>query len=161
MTEQIVREVADSWYTIKVDGTRDPTRMENISIIIRFVKDNYQVTERLLSMTETEKGDAQTLTNKVIAELEKTGLSTSKILSQVYDGASFMSGKNRGVQQILQDKIGRVIPYMHCFNHQLHLVVVHAVSTEPAAEDFINVCNLHYKFIKKPTVAVFVQRAAT
>lgn len=69
MTEQIVREVADSWYTIKVDGTRDPTRMENISIIIRFVKDNYQVTERLLSMTETEKGDAQTLTNKVIAEL--------------------------------------------------------------------------------------------
>ncbi len=44
--------------------------------------------------------------------------------------------------------------YVHCFNHQLHLVVVHAISTEPAVEDFFNVCNLLYKFIKKPTVAV-------
>uniref|UniRef100_A0A8C1TJI1 TTF-type domain-containing protein n=1 Tax=Cyprinus carpio TaxID=7962 RepID=A0A8C1TJI1_CYPCA len=154
VTEEIVREVADSWYTIKVDGTRDPTGMENISIIVRFVKDNYQVTERLLSMTTTEKGDAQTLTNTIITELEKNGLSTSKILSQVYDGASLMSGKNGGVQKILQDKLGRVIPYVHCFNHQLHLVVVHAISTEPAVEDFFNVCNLLYKFIKKPTVAV-------
>ncbi len=90
MTEEIVREVADSWYTIKVDGTRDPTGIENISIIVRFVKDNCEVTERLLSMTTTEKGDAQTLTNTIITELEKNGLSTSKILSQVYDGASLM-----------------------------------------------------------------------
>ncbi len=154
VTEEIVREVADSWYTIKVDGTRDPTGIENISIIVRFVKDNCEVTERLLSMTTTEKGDAQTLTNTIITELEKNGLSTSKILSQVYDGASLMSGKNGGVQKILQDKLGRVIPYVHCFNHQLHLVVVHAISTEPAVEDFFNVCNLLYKFIKKPTVAV-------
>ncbi len=154
VTEEIVREVADSWYTIKVDGTRDPTGIENISIIVRFVKDNCEVTERLLSMTTTEKGDAQTLTNTIITELENNGLSTSKILSQVYDGASLMSGKNGGVQKILQDKLGRVIPYVHCFNHQLHLVVVHAISTEPAVEDFFNVCNLLYKFIKKPTVAV-------
>ncbi len=95
VTEEIVREVADSWYTIKVDGTRDPTGIENISIIVRFVKDNCEVTERLLSMTTTEKGDAQTLTNTIITELEKNGLSTSKILSQVYDGASLMSGKKR------------------------------------------------------------------
>ncbi len=148
VTEEIVREVADSWYTIKVDGTRDPTGIENISIIVRFVKDNCNVTERLLSMTTTEKGDAQTLTNTINTELEKNGLSTSKILSQVYDGASLMSGKNGGVQKILQDKLGRVIPYVHCFNHQLHLVVVHAISTEPAVEDFFNVCNLLYKFIK-------------
>ncbi len=33
-------------------------------------------------------------------------------------------------------------------------MVVHAISTEPAVEDFFNVCNLLYKFIKKPTVAV-------
>ncbi len=105
-------------------------------------------------MTTTEKGDAQTLTNTIITELEKNGLSTSKILSQVYDGASLVSGKNGGVQKILQDKLGRVITYVHCFNHQLHLVVVHAISTEPAVEDFFNVCNLLYKFIKKPTVAV-------
>ncbi len=105
-------------------------------------------------MTTTEKGDAQTLTNTIIKELENNGLSTSKILSQVYGGASLMSRKNRGVQKILQDKLGRVIPYVHCFNHQLHLVVVHAISTEPAVEDFFNVCNLLYKFIKKPTVAV-------
>lgn len=130
--------------------------MENISIIVRFVKDNYKVTERLLSMTATEKGDAQTLTNTIIAELEKNGLSTSKILSKVYDRASIMSGK-KGVQKNLQDKLGRVILYVDCFSHQLHLVVIHAISTQPAVEDFFNVCNLLYKFIKKPTVAVLYE----
>lgn len=79
-----------------------------------------------LSMTTNEKGDAKTLTNKLIAELEKTGLSTYKMLR--HDGASLMCRAN-GVQKILLDKLGRLIPNMHCFNHQHHLVVFHAIST--------------------------------
>lgn len=46
-------------------------------------------------------GSAQTLTDIVLSELNKVGLDCSKILSQVYDGASVMSGRRGGVQQIL------------------------------------------------------------
>ena len=34
-----------------------------------------------------------------------------------------MSGKHGGVQRLLQEREGRETPYVHCLNHQLHLVV--------------------------------------
>ena len=71
----------------------------------------------------------------------------------MYDGASVMSGKHGGVQKLLQEELKREIPYVHCFNHQLHLVVVQAMSAEQPVIDFFSVCNLLYKFIRRPTVA--------
>ncbi|KAL2089232.1 hypothetical protein ACEWY4_016131 [Coilia grayii] len=154
VTEEIVRQIGDSWYTIKVDGTRDPLGQENISIVLRFVDENYSVCDRLLIMATSTKGDAEALTNVIIDELNTARLSTDRILSQVYDGASLMSGRHGGVQKLLQNKLNRHVPYIHCFNHQLHLVVVHAMSSEAAVEDFFKLCNMLYNFIRKPTVAV-------
>ena len=34
--EDIKQEIGNSWYKIKVDGTKDPTGVENISTVIRF-----------------------------------------------------------------------------------------------------------------------------
>ena len=64
-------------------------------------------------MSTSDPGDAQTLTNVVCSELTNAGLTTSKILSQVYDGAAVMSGKHGG---LLQEKEGREIPYVHLKN---------------------------------------------
>lgn len=99
--------------------------------------------ERLLVMASTKHCDALSLTDLIISELRKTGLTTEKILSQCYDGASVMSGKRGGVQQILQE---REVPYVHCFNHQLHLVVIHAMSSENAPQAFFDVCDMLYGF---------------
>ena len=72
---------------------------------MRFVDENYGVCvcERLLVMATSEKGDAEALTGVIIDELISVGLSTDKILSQVYDGASLMSGRH-GVQKLLHNK---------------------------------------------------------
>ncbi|KAJ4930085.1 hypothetical protein JOQ06_019098 [Pogonophryne albipinna] len=157
VTEHIVEEIGDSFYTVKMDGTRDPTGCENISIVLRFVDENYVIKERLLTIATAVAGVAKTLTQTLIDEIRKAALSTDKILSQVYDGASLMSGRHGGVQRLLQDELGREIPYVHCFNHQLHLVVVHAMSGERAIEDLFNICNVLYKFTRKPTVAAHYQ----
>uniref|UniRef100_H2ZUD4 TTF-type domain-containing protein n=1 Tax=Latimeria chalumnae TaxID=7897 RepID=H2ZUD4_LATCH len=146
--EEIVREIGNSWYTVKVDGTRDPTGCGNISIVIRFLAENYDIKERLLTRATTDAFDALSLTNTVIAEITKAGISTSKMLSQCYDGASLMSGRHGGVQKLMQEKLEREIPYIHCFNHQLHLVIVHAMSSERGVEEFFNVCDSLYKFIR-------------
>ena len=37
VTEGIKQEIGNFWYKIKVDDTKDPTGVENISIIIRFL----------------------------------------------------------------------------------------------------------------------------
>ena len=127
--------------------------------MLRFVNESYEVTERLLCIATAQKGDAQTLTDTVLTELNKVGLDCSKILSQVYDGASVMSGKRGGVQTILQERLGREIPYVHCLNHQLHLVLVHAMSTETAILEFFEVCRSIFKFCRKPTVAMHYKGA--
>ncbi|XP_049323536.1 zinc finger protein 862-like [Astyanax mexicanus] len=152
--EHIVKEVGESFYTLKADGTRDPTGRENISIILRFLNELSEPTERLLSIATADEGDAATLTDIIIGELTRAGLNPEKILSQVYDGASLMSGKHGGVQKLLQEKLDREIPYVHCYNHQLHLVVIHALAVEKAVIDFFSVCNMLYKFCRKPTVAI-------
>lgn len=89
----------------------------------------------------------------MLDELTRLGLDTNKILSQCYDGASVMSGREGGMQKLVQNKLNREVPYVHCFNHQLHLVVVHAMSSESTVEDFFDVCTGMYKFLRKPTVA--------
>jgi len=157
VTECIVEEIGNSFYTVKMDGTRDPTGCENLSIVLRFVDDSCAIKERLLTIATAEAGDAKTLTWTLISEISKAGLTTDKIISQVYDGASLMSGKLGGVQALLQEELGREIPYVHCFNHQLHLVIVHVMSAERAIEDLFSVCNALYKFTRKPTVAAIYQ----
>ena len=152
--EHIVKEVGESFYTLKVDGTRDPTGTENISIVLRFLNKLCEPTERLLTIATADQGDAVTLTDTILGELTTAGLSPEKIISQVYDGASLMSGKHGGVQKLLQQKLDREIPYVHCYNHQLHLVVIHALAVEKAVTDFFSVCNMLYKFCRKPTVAI-------
>ncbi|KAI2658679.1 Zinc finger MYM-type protein 1 [Labeo rohita] len=153
VTEHIVKDVGESWFTVKVDGTKDPTGSENVSIVLRYVDQNCSVKERLLSMLTTDKCDALSLSNMVLEELADVGLDTGKILSQCYDGASVMSGREGGMQKLIQNKLNSEVPYIHCFNHQLHLAIVHAVSSESAVEDFFDVCNALYKFLRKPTVA--------
>jgi len=128
--------------------------VENISSVLRFFnEDTKVVTERLLALATSSSCDAQALTELICSELDAAGLATSSILSQVYDGAAVMSNKHGEVQRLLQEREGREIPYVHYLNHQLHLVVVHALSEEQAVQDFFEVCNGLYNFFRKPTIA--------
>lgn len=53
VTEHIVKEIGYLWNTLKVDGIKDETGCENISIIVRYVDDRYCVRERLLKMAKS------------------------------------------------------------------------------------------------------------
>jgi len=126
--EVIVKECTESdigRFCIKCDETRDATNIEDMSVVLRYVKDGVPV-ERLLSVVDMKAVDANS-----IEELKSHSVDPARILSQCYDGASVMSGSKGGVQKLLQEKLGKAIPYVHCLNHQLHLVVVHAMEAVP------------------------------
>lgn len=76
-------------------------------------------------------------------------ISPSSIFSQSYDGANVMSGKDGGVQKLLQNKLARRIPYIHDMNHALHLVVMKALSNVTLAKqlfDQVCFCCLHINY---------------
>ena len=107
-----------------------------------------QVAKRLLVLSSTDLGDANSVTDVIL--LTKAGLTSSKILSQVYDGASVMAGHYGGLQHLLQERENRKIPYVHCLHYQVHIVVVHAMSIEQAINYILLVCGSLYNFFASP-----------
>ena len=91
-------------------------------------------------------GNAESITDVILAELAKAGRISSKILFQALNCG--------GVQRLLQERENRKISCVCCLNHQLRLVMVHAISVEQAINDFLNVCGSFYNFFRKPTVAL-------
>ena len=64
-----------------------------------------------------------------------------------------MSGISGGVQALLQKKLGRDVPYIHCFNHELHLAIVHAIQQEPCAKSFFELSGSLHSFFHRHYVA--------
>ena len=42
---------------------------------------------------------------------------------------------------------------MHCFNHQLHLVIVHALGENSDIKRFFGTCNKLYNFVRRPNLS--------
>ena len=141
------------YFTVKVDGTRDATNIENISIILRYVKEG-NVHEDLIDMEATKNLHATAISNTVLQCLRQLGVDPNFILSQCYDGASVMAGIHGGVQRKLQDAFGKFIPYVHCFNHQLHLVVIHTISSINEVKQFFGICESLYTFTRRPNISI-------
>lgn len=131
-------EEADSpGFCIKSDGTRDLCNIENLSLIIRFVRNSIPE-EHLIGLIEFNQLDSEYVCDQILSHLSDLGYNGDNLVSKCYDGASVMSGLRGGVQALLQNKVGKDIPYVHCYNHQLHLAVVHAMHAEPVAKKFFD-----------------------
>ena len=117
----IVEECKDSdinWYSIKCHETQDQCNVEDMSIVIRYVRCGKAI-EHMISMIKASELDSKSLTRSLLTELQAQQLDPARILSQCYDDASVMNGGKRGVQKILQDTLGRRIPYVHCIANSI------------------------------------------
>ena len=149
--ETIVTDCLESdigLFCLKCDETRDRCNVENMSVVLRFVKQGL-VQERLLSVINLEEVDANGITKAILKELRDNSIDPSNILSQCFDGAAVMNGAKGAVQKLLQHELQKVIPYVHCYNHQLHLVVVHSMEAEPKAKSFFAICQQLYIFLRR------------
>ena len=86
--------------------------------MVRYVTAKQDIKEQLRSLVISDKFAAEDLCNVIERQLAMAGLDTANILSQCYDRAcSVMAGQQCGVQKILQQRLGRTIPYVHCYIH--------------------------------------------
>lgn len=156
---QEIKETDTGLFTIKCDETRDAAGVELLSVVIRFVKKHGPPAETLLGLYELERFDADYITEQLLQALKDLDLQL--LLAQCYDGASVMSGKHSGVQRRIADHVQRDVPYIHCFNHQLHLVVVHVCQKVDMVKEFFDVCQQLNDFLTRPKVrAVYSKSGA-
>ena len=97
----IVEECKDSdinWYSIKCDEIRDECNVEDLSIVIRYVRGGKAI-EHTNSMIKASELDSKSLTRFLLTELQAQQLDPARILSKCYDGASVISGRKGGVRK--------------------------------------------------------------
>lgn len=151
---KIVREMKNAdvnCFSILFDGTKDKNTNEIISLASRFVSGG-KVFEALLFLEATDDEDADAFTKLLLKSIKTYHLDANNILSQCYDGAPVMNGYKSGVAKRLQDELNKVIPYIHCFNHRLHLVVIHLVSRIASVAEFFDQLKLIFTTFRKPKV---------
>ena len=93
----------------------------------RFVNNKGKVIERFLGLKHVKDTTADALKGALVALLGKHNLPIARIRGQGYDGASNTRGEFNGLQRQICD-INPCGFYVHCFAHQLQLVVVAVTS---------------------------------
>ena len=123
-------------YSIMADETRDYSKKEQLSIVVRYVDVEYaNVYEHFLAFTEATSLNAESLCTYILNTLDTFKPHPAGIVSQGYDTASVMSGHCSGVQQ----RIKQVAPqamYVHCHAHCLNLALVDTAKKVPEAAEF-------------------------
>lgn len=151
--DKLVEKINKSEYlTLFADGTKDRNGLEVISIALRYVIDA-KAYESLIGMETTDDLSAKAIGELIVSSLKTYGINVVKIIAQCYDGANVMKGGLGGVQAVIARELQREIPYIHCFNHQLHLIVKKICDTNSDARVFFDQIQMVYKFFKKYRVA--------
>ena len=133
ISDQIVNDCNRAvCFAVMADECTDKSVKEQLSICLRFVEfenGKVKIREDFLCFVEPDNVKGETIARLLLETLEREGINVEKMRAQGYDGASNMSGKFRGVQAIVKERIP-LANYVHCKAHQLNLSLVHS-SSEP------------------------------
>ncbi|XP_044749776.1 zinc finger MYM-type protein 1-like [Coccinella septempunctata] len=112
---------------IMADETTDVSSKLQTVLIFRYCKDGKPV-ERFWEFFKSEQQTAEVLSNLILKALEPlVAKNPNKLIAQSYDGAAVMSGKQSGVQARIKEKYP-VAHFVHCYAHQLNLIMSQASS---------------------------------
>jgi len=110
-------------YTIMVDETKDLSKKEQISFLLRFVDDDLNICEKPIGCYHMTNSNAMSLASEIFKILSTNKLDKMNRIGQCYDGASVMSGKFSGVQERVRSEVPHAI-YINCYAHRLNLCLV-------------------------------------
>ncbi|CAM8944236.1 unnamed protein product [Rhodiola kirilowii] len=106
-----------------------------MAIGLRYVNDHGIVMERFIGVVHVVDTTSLALKRGIDEFFAKYGLSLSKIRSQGYDGASNMRGELNGLKTLILNE-NPCARYIHCFAHQLQLVIVVVAQSNQYVSDF-------------------------
>lgn len=127
--EEIAKQIKEAEFlAIIADETSDISNIFQMAIVYRYVIKGKPV-ERFWGFLSPPQHDARTLATCIIEQLEIHRLNENpqKLIAQTYDGASVMAGSSGGVQAIVKSTYPNA-EYVHCYAHQLNLVMSKAAS---------------------------------
>jgi len=149
--EKIVKDVkASKYFAVCLDTTPDTSKRDQLSIIVRYVGANGDISEDLLDFVHAEEMTAEGLFESLKSVLDKYELKMDNIRGQGYDGCSTMSGCYSGLQARVRE-VCESAYFVHCYAHRLNLVIVDTCSKNTVIRNFFGVVQSLYAFIEGST----------
>lgn len=108
-----------------------------MAVVVRYVNKSGEIIERFLCVKHVPNTTSAALKEALLAVFAKHGLLISRLRGQGYDGASNMRGQFNGLQKLICDENPCAF-YVHCFAHQLQLIVVALSRCCKGLEDFFD-----------------------
>lgn len=151
---KIINDIKNAkYYSVILDCTPDKSKIEQISVILRYVitsKDEISIKESFIEFCPvvdvTGKGLAEFLMNN----LKKLGLEVNNIRGQGYDNGANMRGKNIGLQKLILNQNSRAF-FVPCSSHSLNLVVNDAAKATHEVINFFSIIQHLYNFFSAST----------
>ncbi|XP_042380002.1 zinc finger MYM-type protein 1-like [Zingiber officinale] len=135
VTNVILNDIKDNIFSLMVDECRDISVKEQMGVVLRYVNKHGCVIERFLAIVHVSDTSAISLKKAIDELFAKHKLSLSRSRGQGYDGASNMRGEYNGLKALIL-KENSSARYVHCFAHQLQLVVVAVAKSNRIVSDF-------------------------
>ncbi|XP_065218459.1 uncharacterized protein LOC135844239 [Planococcus citri] len=140
-----------SFYTIMADTTPDTSHKDMLSLIIRTVDDDARISEKLLKIAEAPDKTGAGIAQTILQMLNSCQIDTKNMAFQSYDMAATMSGQYNGVQKIISDKVGHVVPFVPCQCHRTNTGVEHCCKASVIVADFFSVLQSLFVFFSNST----------
>ena len=119
----ISRRVREAkWYSIMADETSDTARLEQATVIVRYVDESGSIHEDFVGFVHAEDLTGEGMAKLLIDFIGRMGLTLEYCRGQGYDGAAAMMGRFNGCQAVIRRQQPLAVP-IHCFNHRLNLAV--------------------------------------
>ena len=148
ISEQLIAEVKKSkFYSILADEASDCSNKEQMSLVLRFVDDDFNIREEFLRFIHCKEGlSGKDLASVILKCLnEDLTLNIQDCCGQGYDGAGAVSGCINGLSTgILQ--VNRKAIYTHCYSHRLNLSICGSCSVQCVRNVMEQVKEISYFF---------------
>ncbi|XP_047139069.1 zinc finger MYM-type protein 1-like [Hydra vulgaris] len=143
------------YFSIVLDGTPDCSHVEQMTIIIRFVKvdslkKEFSIKEHFLVFVPLKKTTGAYMAETIIQQLEEMELPIDMLRGQGYDNGANMIGKNNGVQKKILNINPRAL-FVPCSAHTLNLVVNDAANCCLMATSFFDIVQRVYVYFSSST----------
>ncbi|XP_073323342.1 zinc finger MYM-type protein 1-like [Pagrus major] len=140
LRECIVGEIRSAdFVSIQADETMDISTQCQLVLVTRYIDKAHDVQERFFEFIPLQRATADSIATALLDRLSSIlpDDQKSKLISQAYDGASVMRGATGGVQKKVQDVYVNA-HYVHCYAHQLNLIMQQVTSHIPKVSNFFS-----------------------
>ena len=141
IVHSILEELGNDVFCLLVDESRDVSCKEQMAVVLRYVDKCGIVKERFVGVVHVTETTSSHLKSSIDSLLAKFKLSLKQVRGQGYDGASNMRGEFNGLQSLIMRE-SRTAYYVHCFAHQLQLVIVAVMRKHKGVSNFLSMISI-------------------